>query len=126
RRSGEAPRLLVGGLIGVGMLVALGFWWRDRPRVGTGAARRPPRFYTRALRSAARRDLRPGPGETAREFAHRVAAREPTWAAEFHHLTLRYEDARFGPRPLGPEESAALEVRAATLGKLIRYTDAAR
>jgi hypothetical protein len=127
RRREETPRLLIGGLIGVGVLVALGFWWRDRPRAGGRAERRrPPRFYARALRAAARRGLRPGPGETAREFARRVAAREPTWAADFGYLTLRYEDARFGPRPLGSDEMVTLEARAAALGQLVRYTSAAR
>jgi protein-glutamine gamma-glutamyltransferase len=96
----------------VGLLVALVLWWWKRGGVGHGrpaSARAVPSFYARALARLARRGLAPGPGETAREFAHRVGQVTPAHATPFTRLTVAYERARFGGTPPPPDDAAALE-----------------
>jgi hypothetical protein len=67
-----------------------------------------PDFYARALRLLARRGLRPEAGETAREFADRVARRAPGCAVPFSRLTAGYERTRFGGAPLDDPARAAV------------------
>ncbi len=71
--------------------------------------RRAPDFYRRALRTLARRGLRPQLGETAREFAGRVGGATPTCAPEFARITSAYEAVRFGARQLLPAEQSEIE-----------------
>lgn len=71
---------------------------------------RPPDFYRRALRVLAKRGLRPGKAETAREFAARVRAAVPECGDAFEHLTRAYEAVRFGGAPL--DAAGALGVQA--------------
>lgn len=107
--AGDLPHLgppaaaLIGALVG-GFLL-----WRRR---GVRAARplaRVPRFYERALRALARRDLRLGPGETAREFLARVSVAAPACATPLSRVTAGYERARFGTASLPPADLAELE-----------------
>jgi len=83
----------------------------SRRRPGRPAGARPalPRFYARALRTLARRGLRPHAGETAREFARRVETAVPTCAPPLARLTHAYERVRFGLLPSTPEEAGALD-----------------
>ncbi len=77
-----------------------------RRRLGRRAV---PEFYRRALRLLARRGMRPGHGETAREFWARVQAEVPNAGSALGTLTFAYERVRFGAAALGPQEVAALE-----------------
>jgi hypothetical protein len=63
-----------------------------------------PTFYGRALRLLARRGLRPGVGETAREFAARVDG-----PAAFVRLTALYERVRFGGRALSAADAEIVQ-----------------
>ncbi len=80
-------------------------------RCGGHAAARAalPKFYARALRTLARRGLRPHDGETAREFAQRVEAAVPACAEPLARLTAAYERVRFSLRPLTTGEATTME-----------------
>jgi transglutaminase-like putative cysteine protease len=96
-------------LLALGVVtVALLAWMR---RSGATARRRQamPSFYRGALRALARRGLVPTAGETAREFAARVAGALPAGAAPFAALTTAYERLRFGATP--PSEEEARRIR---------------
>jgi protein-glutamine gamma-glutamyltransferase len=103
-RLGPARAAALGALLVVGLVL-----WRR----GAARAARPralvPWFYARALRALARRGLRPGPGETAREFLARVSAAAPAWARPLSDVTVDYERARFGGAPPSRSDLAALE-----------------
>ena len=74
----DVPRWAPVAAVAVALLVAGAWTWRRGVvRPASGAARRPPRFYARALSSLARRGLSPARGETAREFAARVSSTAP-------------------------------------------------
>jgi transglutaminase-like putative cysteine protease len=99
-----AAAILAGGLGLAGAVL----WWRGRRPAARQA--RIPRFYRRALRRLARCGLRPGAGETAREFGGRVATLGPRAATAFDRLTALYERTRFGgaaPTPLELGEADA-------------------
>ena len=92
--------------------------WLRRRRGGGPAARAataPPRFYARLLRALARQGLRPGPEETAREFAARAARALPGAAPALEGVTAGYERVRFGAVKLDARELAALEAAAESL-----------
>ena len=92
------------------LLVAGWLLWRYAPTaVGGVASAAVPRFYLLALRTLARRGVRRGPTETAREFSRRVDATAPGAAAAFARLTAAYERCRFGAGALTPEEVAGVE-----------------
>jgi hypothetical protein len=86
-----------GALALMAVVGAVGAWaaWRHR-RADRRPGSRTPGFYRRALRAAARRGLRPTPGETAREFSGRVAGLGPAAGPAFTRVTVLYERARFG------------------------------
>ena len=91
------------------LVVIMGLSLLRRRRLGDGGAvSRMPDFYARALRLLARRGLRPEPGETAREFADRVARRAPGCGIPFSRLTAGYERTRFGGAPLDDPAQAAV------------------
>ncbi len=107
-----------GALTLVAAVGALGAWTACRYR---RAGRRPggshaPAFYRRALRAAARRGLRPAPGETAREFSGRVAGLSPAAGPTFTRVTALYGRARFGGSPPTRAEIAEAEACVAALG----------
>jgi transglutaminase-like putative cysteine protease len=109
------PRGWMAALVAT-MLVAAWVFWRNAP----GAARRAtaaavPRFYIEALRALARRGLRRGSTETAREFSQRVEGEAPAFASAVARLTAAYERCRFGEGTLSPEETAALGAALAAL-----------
>src|SRR5439155_19866214 len=81
----------------------------SRRRGAADARAALPTFYARARRTLARRGLRPGDGETAREFAQRVEAAVPPCAEPLARLTTAYEQVRFGVRPLTTEEATIIE-----------------
>jgi hypothetical protein len=110
-----------GALALVGLVGAIGLWaaWRQRAGRGPGR-RRAPAFYRRALRAAARRGLRPGVGETAREFRGRVAALGPAADSAFTRVTALYERVRFGGSAPSHEELADADVCVAALGRTRR------
>ena len=87
--------------------------WRRAPRAP--ATPRVPRFYERALRALARRGLRPGAGETAREFAVRARGALPACAVPLARVTRDYERVRFGHAALTPAESIEVEASVVTL-----------
>jgi hypothetical protein len=108
----------VGGLTLVCAVGAAGLWAAWRHRTGRGArGGRAPAFYRRALRAAARRGLRPGAGETAREFRGRVAALGPAADVAFTRVTALYEGARFGGSSPSPAELAEADECVAVLGR---------
>jgi transglutaminase-like putative cysteine protease len=115
RTPADVPRVAVMAvaLVAGGLLVA--FWARGRTDLVSRAAGRPPRFYVRALRALARRGLRPGAGETAREFAARVRRALPGHEERLAALTAGYERVRFGGVALSPAEVSALEADAGRL-----------
>jgi transglutaminase-like putative cysteine protease len=97
-RAGSAVVVVAVALVG-----GWSAWRRRRP----GARGRPaavPRFYRHALRAVARRGLRPGAGETAREFSGRVAGLGSAAADAFARVTALYERARFGGTAPSPAE----------------------
>ena len=109
------PRGWVAALV-ASILVAAWIFWRHAP----GAARRAavaavPRFYIEALRALARRGLRRGSTETAREFSQRVEGEAPAVASAVARLTAAYEHCRFGAGELSTEEVAALGAAVAAL-----------
>jgi hypothetical protein len=116
--EGRARLGRVAALAAVAAVGAVGAWsaWRHRragPRPGRGPA---PGFYRRALRAAARRGLRPAPGETAREFSGRVAGLGPAMGEAFARVTALYERARFGASPPSRAELEEIEACVAALG----------
>jgi len=88
-------------------VIAWLLWRHGWPAPSWG--RRAPDFYRRALRSLARRGLRPQLGETAREFAVRVGDATPAHAPGFARITAAYEAVRFGARRLGSSDQAEIE-----------------
>jgi hypothetical protein len=92
------------------LIVAGWMLWRYAPRAaGRTAPATVPRFYLLALQALARRGVRRGPTETAREFARRVHESAPGVAAAFARLTAAYERCRFGAAALTAEEAAGVE-----------------
>ena len=105
----DLPTWLAPGAALVLVVGAAWLWGARRTGPGAGAVRRMPRFYARALRLLARHGLSPSAGETAREFARRVAASSPARGAPFAHLTEAYERTRFGGEDLTPTEQTTVE-----------------
>ncbi len=116
-RAWRPPRAALAGAVLV-VAGAVFIVWLRRRRGGGPAARAataPPRFYVRLLRALARQGLRPGPEETAREFAARAARALPGAAPALEGVTAGYERVRFGAVKLDARELAALETAAASL-----------
>jgi transglutaminase-like putative cysteine protease len=117
RRPGDVRGLAVG--LAVALAIAAGVLLVGRRARGRDrrarATQRPPRFYERALKVLARRGWRPGPAETAREFAARVAAAVPATAEPLASLTGGYERARFAEAALSGEELRELDHAVAVL-----------
>jgi hypothetical protein len=103
------PREIFVLLALIGLAMALLAWSRGGRGARARAAAALPAFYAQALRALARRGLALAPGETAREFAGRVASAAPACADAFARLTAAYERLRFGARPLSPEEATRTE-----------------
>jgi hypothetical protein len=102
-----------GAAIAVGVVVGLAaalFLWRQGVVLVPVPTRRPATVwvYERMLRRLARLGLRPGRGETAREFCLRVAADLPEARAAVEEITRVYEAVRFGAAALAPDELARL------------------
>jgi transglutaminase-like putative cysteine protease len=113
-------RLSRAGTIALALAIgAAGAWavWRHRRGPGHAGGHRPPGFYRRALRAAARRGLRPGSAETAREFSGRVAGLGPAAEDAFARVTALYERARFGGTPPSRSEIEAADASLAALGR---------
>jgi hypothetical protein len=102
----RAPIIVSVVLIGAVVAWSLGRGGLVRRGVGRRAV---PEFYRRALRSLARRGIRPDRGETAREFWVRVKTEAPACGAALGTLTLTYERVRFGAATLAPHEVAAID-----------------
>jgi protein-glutamine gamma-glutamyltransferase len=113
---GRLRDLATGVVLAAGLVFALRLWRGGAGRAGKrGGA--PPRFYARAMRGLARRGLTPEPGETAREFALRVARLVPPWAAPLAALTAAYERCRFGAATLTAQEHAELDAHLRALDR---------
>jgi transglutaminase-like putative cysteine protease len=106
--SGAAVVLVVG---------AAWLWSARRAGPRDGAVRRMPGFYARALRLLARQGFSPAAGETAREFARRVAASSPSRGEPFATLTETYERIRFGAHEVTPADLASVEANLSTLSR---------
>ncbi len=91
-------------------LVAAIFLWRRGGVLRPTALRRPATLstYGRMLKRLARLGLRPGRGETAREFCCRVALELPDLGNVVEEITRFYEAVRFGGAAIAPEELARL------------------
>jgi hypothetical protein len=108
-------RLAAGVVVtGVGLGGLALWWWRQTPG-GRRRGDRMPGFYRQALRQLGRRGLRPGAGETVREFSGRVACLGAPAADAFARLTALYERTRFGGAAL---TAAELGDAAAWVGRL--------
>jgi protein-glutamine gamma-glutamyltransferase len=108
-----------GALAVVGVVGAIGIWtaWWRRPSIRRRGRSSAPGFYRRALRAVARRGLRPGKAETAREFSGRVARLGPAADAAFMRVTALYERTRFGGTTPSRAEVAEAEAALAALGR---------
>jgi len=73
------------------------------------AAPRPPAFITQLLRLLARRDLRPAPSQTAREWADQAIARLNLPAGEVHSLIDLYYRVRWSGQTPARDELARAE-----------------
>ncbi len=106
--GGKRGAAIAGGLVGA-LAVAI-FLWRRGPVLTPARFRRPRSVlvYERMLKRLARFGLRPGRGETAREFSGRVAQRLPGSRAVVEEVTGAYEEVRFGGAAIRPEELARL------------------
>ncbi|MFZ5817952.1 MAG: DUF4129 domain-containing protein [Bacillota bacterium] len=72
-----------------------------------GEPRAAVRFYFARLQAdAARRGLARPPAATANEFGARLAEAVPEQAAEITALTVTYQEARYSPAPVGPEQAS--------------------
>lgn len=100
------------------VLAGIGLWRRGGVARPGGVRARTLRFYERALKALARRRLVPAPGETAREFAARVAERVPAWEGPFARLTAAYERCRFGGAALTAPDEAAVAACLAALDRV--------
>jgi len=91
----------------------LRLWHIRRPRKLRGprlpAAPRPPAFITRLLRLLARRDVRPAPSQTAREWADQAVAQLHLPADEVHSLIDLYYRARWSSQTPTRDELARAE-----------------
>lgn len=110
-----------GAAIAVGAVLGLAaalFLWRRGVALVPVPTRRPATVwvYERMLRRLARLGLRPGRGETAREFCLRVAADLPEARATVEEITRVYEAVRFGGAAVAADELARLGRLAATCG----------
>jgi transglutaminase-like putative cysteine protease len=107
--------IAVGAVLGV--VGALFLWYRGIALVPV-PTRRPATVwvYERMLRRLARLGLRPGRGETAREFCLRVADDLPDARAAVEEITGVYEAVRFGAAGVAPDEMERLGRLAATCG----------
>jgi len=110
-----------GAAIAVGAVLGLAaalFLWRRGVALAPLPVRRPATVwvYERMLRRLARLGLRPGRGETAREFCLRVAAGLPEVRATVEEITRVYEAVRFGGAAVAADELARLGRLAATCG----------
>jgi transglutaminase-like putative cysteine protease len=113
-------RLSRAGVVALALAIgAVGAWavWRHRRGAGESGGRRPPGFYRRALRAAARRGLRPRSAETAREFSDRVGSLGPAAGDAFARVTALYERARFGGTPPSRSEIDAADASLGSLGR---------
>jgi len=112
----HAPRVGTAAVV-AGALTAAALVWRGRRvRRGKGVMA-PPAFYRRALRLLARRGLRPGAGETAREFERRVAELGAAEARGFGQIRSLYERTRFGGVVLDPASRRLAEAGLAALAR---------
>ena len=101
--------------IALGLAAAAALLWLIQQAWATRAAPRAaiPDFYAQALKRLERRGLRPGTGETGREFCARLALDVPDTVPALSRLTQAYEDARFGDRaPTAVDHRALLEIAA--------------
>ena len=114
-RAWRPPALAYPLLGGLALAVVLWLWRRPGGLTSARPADRMPAFYARALRALARRGLRPGAGETAREFGARAAAALPGATPALARLTEGYERVRFGDATLDATERTALEACASSL-----------
>jgi transglutaminase-like putative cysteine protease len=105
----EAQRPAMIAVATVAVVIVLALMLRHVRRGATPAARALPRFYERALRALARRQLVPEAGETAREFHGRVVGVEPALTVALAAITGGYERVRFGGALLAPDEVRRLE-----------------
>jgi transglutaminase-like putative cysteine protease len=115
--QGRLPALGGAAIVLVVAALMLGRRWGPGARGGRRAPGGVPPFYARALARLARRGLAPAPGETAREFAHRVGQVAPGCATPFTRLTVAYEQARFGGVTPAHAEAAALDACLASLAR---------
>jgi len=115
----DSLRAVPGGwVVAMAVLMLVTAWMLRRHAPGAGrrvAAAAVPRFYLQALRALARRGIRRGSTETAREFSGRVERATPAFAPAVARLTAAYERCRFGEGALSPEEAAALDASLAAL-----------
>jgi transglutaminase-like putative cysteine protease len=75
------------------------------------AAPRPPAFITQLLKLLARRNLRPAPSQTAREWADQAIARLNLPAGEVHSLIDLYDRVRWSGQTPARDELAQAEMR---------------
>lgn len=122
--GGEAQARAWGGVLsraarwwplGVLIVLGLGFlsWRRGGRRASSASGAAPGRrrgagFWDEFVRRAGRRGLRPSAASTPFEFARRVEESFP--GLDARGLARLYYRVRYGERPLGAEETAAVRV----------------
>ncbi len=101
----------------------LGLWHIRRPRKPRGprlpAAPRPPAFIARLLKLLARRDLKPQPSQTAREWADQAIARFNLPPGEVHSLIDLYDRLRWSGRAPARNELARAAATVRRLRELL-------
>ena len=106
--AAHPPTTLAGVAIAVGLVIALRMRRRVRLFARPGRALALPALYRRLLAEAERCGVRPGPAETAGQFAGRAGeALGDLDSVRF--VSAQYERERFGERPPSAEEARAAE-----------------
>jgi hypothetical protein len=104
KQAATVPAEAVGALLGEAGALGRFLPFRGRAPAEPRAALRY--YFGRLQAEAGRRGLRREAGATAAEYAARLAEAAPDRAAEIAGLVAAYEQARYSPEPVAPEQAS--------------------